>query len=391
VKVVHIVADLGIGGANMMLYRLVSRTDRTAFETGVVSLIDIGPIGQRIQALGVSVRPLGMRRGVPNPLAVLRLARWLREDPPDVIQTWGYHENLIGGLAARLAGSIPVAWGIHHTDLDPQIEKRSTIWTAMACARLSRWLPAWIVCCSEASRRVHTQLGYAADKMMVIPNGFDPAVFRPDPAARRSVRRELGIYEGAPLIGLVGRFHPQKDPRNFVQAAARHHARLPESHFLLCGDGITWENPELVGWIEAAGIRDRCHLLGRREDIPRLTAALDIASTAASHGEAFPLVIGEAMACGVPCVVTDVGDSAIIVGETGVVVLPRDSQALATGWSQLLLDMSREKRLQLGLAARQRIMERYSLGKIVEQYERLYESLATDGKLNEARTTGCNN
>jgi glycosyltransferase involved in cell wall biosynthesis len=374
-KVLHIVAALETGGAEKVLYKLLSRTDREAFESEVISLIDIGPIGQKIQALGVSVRALGMRRsGVPNPLAMLRLAYWLQRDPPQVIQTWMYHADLIGGLAAKLAGSIPVAWGIHHSNLDPQSSRRSTIWIAMTCARLSCWLPARIACCSEASRQVHAQLGYAADKMVVIPNGFDLTIFEPDSAARRSVRQELGIPEEAPLIGLVARFHPQKDHCNFVQAAARFHARVPESHFLLCGDGITWDNPELTGWIEAAGIQSQCHLLGRREDIPHLTAALDIASTA-SYGEAFPMVIGEAMACGVPCVVTDVGDSAIIVGETGVVVPPKDPQALAAGWSQLLLDISREERLQLGLAARQRIMERYGLGKIVEQYEHLYESL----------------
>jgi glycosyltransferase involved in cell wall biosynthesis len=367
-----------------MLYRLLSKIDGTSFkvdETEVVSLIDIGPIGQKIRALGVSVRALGMRQGVPNPLAVLRLARWLRQDPPHVIQTWMYHADLVGGLAARLAGGIPIAWGIHNSDLDPQLAGQMTIWTAMACARLSRWLPTRIVCCSKASQRVHTHLGYVADKMVVIPNGFDPTAFRPDPVARQSVRQELGIPEKALLIGLVARFGSRKDHHNFVQAAARFHACAPESHFLLCGDGITWENPKLAGWIEAAGIQSQCHLLGRREDIPRLTAALDIASTASSYGEAFPLVIGEAMACGVPCVVTDVGDSAIIVGKTGVVVPPKDPQALASGWSQLLLDMSREERVQLGLAARQRIMERFSLGKIVEQYERLYESLVTGGEL----------
>lgn len=380
-KIFHVITGLNnTGGAQTVLYRLLSRIDRAAFETEVVSLIDIGPIGKRIQALGVSVRALGMRQGVPNPLVVLRLARWLRRDPPDVIQTWMYHADLVGGLAARLAGRIPVAWGIRHSTFDPQTTRRTTIWTAMACARLSRWLPARIVCCAEASRRVHTQLGYAADKMVVIPNGFDLAIFKPDPGARQSVRQELGIPAEAPIIGLTAFFRPQKDHRNFVQAAARLHAYLPESHFLLCGGGITWENPELAGWIEAAGIRHGCHLLGRRDDIPRLTAALDVASTSSSHGEGFPNVIGEAMACEVPCVVTDVGDSAIIVGETGVVVPQRDPQALADGWRRLLLDMSREERLQLGLAARQRIMERYSLGKIVGQYERLYESLVTRGE-----------
>jgi glycosyltransferase involved in cell wall biosynthesis len=378
-KVVQIITGLDTGGANTMLYKLVSCTDREAFETEVVSLIDIGPIGLKIQAVGIPVRAVGMRRGVPNPLAVLRLAHWLRQDPPHVIQTWTYHADLVGGLAARLAGGIPVAWGVHHTTFDPRGTKRMSIWTIMACARLSRWLPARIVCCSEASRRGHRQLGYAADKMLVITNGFDLALFGPDPAARQSVRRELGIPEEAPLIGVVARFHPDKDHRNFVQAAARLHACVPESHFLLCGDGITWENPELARWIEAAGIRDKCHLLGRREDIPRLTAALDIASSSSS-GEAFPLVIGEAMACGVPCVATDVGESAIIVGNTGVVVPPKDPQALADGWTRLLVGMSREERRGLGLAARQRIKERYSLGKIVAQYERLYESLAAAGE-----------
>ena len=380
-KVIHVIAGLGVGGANMMLYKLLLGTDRASFETQVVSLIDIGPIGKRIQDLGVPVRALGMRRGVPNLFVVLRLARWLKRDHLDVIQTWGYHADLVGGLAARLAGSIPVAWGIRHSNFDPKTTKRMTIWTAMVCARLSRWLPTRIVCCSHASRRTHTQMGYAADKMVVIPNGFDLAAFRPDPGARVSVRRELDIPAEAPLIGLVGRFHPQKDHSNFFHAAANLHARLPESHFLLCGDGISWENSELAGWIEAVGIHDCCHLLGQREDIPRLTAALDLACTSASHGEAFPNVIGEAMACGVPCVVTDVGDSAIIVGETGVVVPPKDPQALADGWSQLLLDMSRGERLRLGLAARQRILERYSLGKIVKKYERLYESTVRGGEL----------
>jgi glycosyltransferase involved in cell wall biosynthesis len=376
VKVLHVSTSLATGGAQMMLYKLLSRMDRATFETAVVSLVDIGPIGEKIQAMGVPLQTLGMRRGSANPLAVLRLARWIQQDPPHIIQTWMYHADLIGGLAAKLAGSIPLAWGIRNSNLDPQSSSRMTIWTATTCARLSRWLPAQIVCCSEASRLVHAQLGYAADRMVVIPNGFDLALFKPDPAARQSVRQELSIPPESPLIGLVARFDPQKDHHNFVQAAARFHAWSPESHFLLCGDGITWENPTLAAWIEAAGIRDSCHLLGRREDIPRLTAALDIASTASHYGEGFPQVIGEAMACGVPCVVTDVGDSAIIVRKTGIVVPAKDPQALADGWGQLLLHMSREERLELGVVARQRVMDTYSLEAVVRQYEDLYRSWA---------------
>jgi len=211
--------------------------------------------------------------------------------------------------------------------------------------------------------------------MIVITNGFDPAAFRPDPVARQSVRRELGTGADTPLVGLVARFDPQKNHRGFLQAAAILHTRLPGCHFLLCGADITWENPQLAQWIDASGIRDQCHLLGERSDVPRLMAALDVVSSAAAFGEAFPLVIGEAMACGVPCVVTDVGDSATIVGETGVVVPPSDPQALADGWGRLLLSMSAEERCQLGLAARRRVEERFGLERTVEQYLSLYETL----------------
>jgi glycosyltransferase involved in cell wall biosynthesis len=232
-----------------------------------------------------------------------------------------YHANLVGALAVRMAGHVPVVWGIHHSALDPRVDKRRTMLVNRACAFLSRKLPARIVCCSEASLRIHKELGYAAEKLEVIPNGFDLERVKPDPTARVSVREELGIPADALTVGIAARFHPHKDHRNFVRAAARLHKQMPEIHFLLCGLGITWQNSQLVEWIEAAGVRDRFHLLGLRRDMPRLFAGMDIATTA-SRSEAFPIAIGEAMACGTPCVVTNVGDSALIVGETGSVVAP---------------------------------------------------------------------
>ena len=370
IKVLHIITGLSTGGAEMMLYNLLSRIDRTAFDPQVISLTNIGSIGGKIRALGVPVRAMGMRRSMPNPLEVLRLAYQLRKARPDVIQTWMYHADLVGGLAAKIARDIPLAWGIRASNLDPQGIKRRTIWTVMVCARLSRWLPTRIVCCSVASQRVHTERGYSTDKMVVIPNGFDLDAFRPDPGARLTVRQELGISKEALLIGLVARFDPLKDHRNFVQAAALLHARVPDVHFLLCGDGITWENRDLAGLIDAAGIRNCCHLLGLRDDVPRLLATLDIASLS-SYGEGLPNVVGEAMACGVPCVVTDVGDSALIVAETGRVVPPKDWEALAAAWREMI-EIGAEERKQLGLAARRRIEEHFSLAAVVERYQELY-------------------
>jgi glycosyltransferase involved in cell wall biosynthesis len=291
-----------------------------------------------------------------------------------------YHADLIGGLAGKLAGRIPTAWNIRHTDLAFDRNRRTTVWTAMACARTSAWLPRCIVCCSETSRKTHVALGYARDRMVVIPNGLDTASFKPDPAARESVRKEFGLLPGAVLIGLVARFDPQKDHRNFILAAARLHAMEPDVHFLLCGSGVADDNSQLTAWIQEAGVSSRCHLLGLRDDVPRLAAALDIAASA-SVGEGFPNVIAEAMACGVPPVVTDVGDAAWLVANTGRVVPARDPEALANAWLNLLR-MGHDRRQQLGLAARRRIETSFELSMVTERYQALYTELATgqDGR-----------
>lgn len=375
-KVLHLITDLDTGGAEMMLYKLLSHSDRRNVEAQVVSLTDIGPVGRKIRELGTPVRALEMRRGVPNPAGALKLTRILKKKPPQIIQSWMYHADLIGGLAALLAGRIPVVWGIRHSNLDPKSIKRSTIWTARACAWLSRWLPARIVCCSDASRLAHERLGYAAEKMVVIHNGFDLTSFKPDPPARLAVRNELSIPEDALLIGLAGRFNPQKDHRSFISAAARLYNSHPGVYFLLCGENVTWENAQLVEWIKESGIASRCRLLGRREDVPRLTASMDIASSASSS-EGFPNVIGEAMASGVPCVVTDVGDSARIVGDTGRTVPPGDPLSLAEAWLELI-QIGPERRNIMGLAARRRIMQYYNLPDIAAQYEKLYREVAAD-------------
>lgn len=374
ITVLCLITALTGGGAEMMLYRLLSCLDRTKFNPQVVSMIGLGPVSQKIRGLGIPVRSLGMSQGMPNPLALLKLVRWLKRDKPDVIQTWMYHADLLGGLAAKLAGGIPVSWGIRHSDLSVEGNRRLTLLTVKACAPISRCLPTKIVCCSEASRESHAAVGYAPEKMIVIQNGIDPELFRPNASARANIRQEFGIAEEVPIIGMVGRFHPQKDHYNFVQAAQYLSRSIQDVRFLLCGEEITWENPELAGWIDDAGIRERVVLLGKRDDIPELTAAFDIASLS-SMGEGFPNVVVEAMACAVPCVVTDVGESARIVGDAGVVVPRRDPQALADAWRKVL-DMDGDDRKRLGLSGRERVIQHYSLRQIVSRYETLFEELA---------------
>jgi glycosyltransferase involved in cell wall biosynthesis len=374
IKVMHIITTLGPAGAETMLCRIASRMDGTRFQNEVVSLTGVMHLAKRMEAIGIGVRTLDMNAKVPNPLLITRLARWIRRSKPDVLHTWMYHANLIGSIAARVAGKVPVVWGIHHSALDPRVDKRRTIWVNRACAVLSKNIPSRIVCCSEASLHIHRQLSYAAEKLVVVPNGFDLEQIKRDPAAHASVREELGIPQDSLVIGLAARFHPLKDHLNFIQAAGHLHEQMPEVHFLLCGIDVTWQNSHLERWIAAAGIRDRCHLLGLRQDMPRMFAAMDIATTS-SISEAFPVAIGEAMACETPCVVTNVGDSALLVGETGLAVAPRDAQALAAAW-RTLIDAGDAARRSLGMAARNRVQRLFVLPTIVERYQEIYTEVA---------------
>ena len=245
---------------------------------------------------------------------------------------------------------------------------------AKLCATLSAYLTTRIVCCSNATERFHRGIGYAAGKLTVIYNGFDMDLFKPDPAAREAVRKELGIQPETVVIGLVGRFDPQKDQKNFIQAAGLLHRKQPDVRYLLCGSLINWDNSQLVQWLDEAGIRDKVYLLGRRDDVPRIMASLD-AAVSASNTEAFPLVVGEAMAAGIPCVVTNVGDSELIVGDTGWVVQPNDPQALAASLQEVVL-LGSEGRQSVGQRARQRIQEKFTLTNCTRNYEKLYSEIA---------------
>ncbi|MCC6313921.1 MAG: glycosyltransferase, partial [Thermomicrobiales bacterium] len=331
-----------------------------------------GPIGDDIAALGTPVEALGLAADATLPLRLGRLTRRLRAARPDVVQTWLYHADLLGGLASRMTSRAPVVWGLHSSNLEPGIMKARTIRVAQTCARLSGWLPTAVVCCSESTRELHAQRGYRRDRVVVIPNGIDLDAFRPDPAARGSVRAELGLAPDARLIGLAARFDPQKDHHTFVRAAAIVAAADDRARFVLFGDRVTPENAELSGWIERAGIGDRVRLLGRRRDVARLQASLDIATLSSAAVEALPLAIAEAMACGVPGVVTDVGDSARLVGDAGRVVPPRDAAALAGAWLDVLA-LPPAAGAALGARARDRIAAHYALPDTVRRYEALYE------------------
>jgi len=372
-QIAHIITGLNNGGAETMLLKLLSGMDKKMFSSCVISLTGGGVMAERFESIGIPVLTCDMQPGRSNLANFFTLIRHLRRVKPDVVQTWLYHSDFLGGIAARLLGHSRVVWNIRHNNLDPDKNKSHTLWTVRINAILSRWVPETIICNSGNSADVHQSIGFDHSRFTIIPNGFDVQQFKPDASARREVREELSIPDETPLVGLIARFDAQKNHQGFIEAASLIANQHPNARFVLAGTDASWDTHALSSWIDARGLRGRMFLLGRRDDIYRITASLDVA-VSTSWGEGFPNAVGEAMASGVPCVVTDVGDCSFIVGDTGYVVQAGQMSALAQQVC-VLLDMPKHARAELGARARQRIVDRFLLHDIIHQYEQLYISL----------------
>jgi glycosyltransferase involved in cell wall biosynthesis len=368
-KVVHLISGLEAGGAERSLANLVAGLDRTRIRNVVISMTGRGFFGEIIERNGTPVHVLNMTRGVPSISALNRLRQLLRAERPDLLQTWLYHADVLGLIATVFEPRLPLVWNLRCSNMALESYRPLTRLVRRLLVAGSR-MPAAVIANSRAGADFHQRLGYTPQRWAVIPNGFDPALWRPDADARHAVRAELGIPDDAPVLGLVARIDPAKDHACFLRAAQRVHAALPACRFVLAGGEV----PSLAPAVAAVGLGAVTHLLGPQQDVPRLNAAFDVACLSSAFGEGFPNVLGEAMCCGIPCVTTDVGDAALVVGATGRVVPPADPQALAAAALDLLT-MDPAARHALGAQARARIVDEYSLSATLSQYTALYENL----------------
>jgi len=375
-RVVHIITGLNTGGAERALYNLLQGGMVDRFNCSVVSLMDEGTMVPQIEALGVPVTSLGMRRGVPSLSILNELRRVMQKQQPDLIQGWMYHGNLAAWLARFFSQNKPaILWNVRHSIYDLAKEKLMTRQIIRA-NRLFSSVPDSILYNSHVSRIQHEKFGFSSQNGQVIPNGINIRTCHPSKNARAKVRSELTIPEDALVVGHVARLHPMKDHPLFLGAAVKLADHFPTLHFLLCGRGVSFSNKRLRQLVPSH-LSNRFHLLDERPDIPGLMSAMDILSSSSSYGEGFPNVLGEAMACGVPCVATDVGDSAVIVSDYGVIVPPCDEMSLIVGIERLLL-LSADERSKLGSHARNHILENFALESIVKQYIALYENLISN-------------
>jgi glycosyltransferase involved in cell wall biosynthesis len=353
-----------------MLARLVAlQKQGGSVEPVVISLTDSGVVGPVITQTGVRLVTLNWRGLVGLPILIWRLTRTIRSANPDIVQTWMYHADLLGGLAAWAAGVRNILWGIRTTKL-PSNAPWSTRFARWACARLSHLLPVAIACNAVAARDHHIKLGYDPRRIVVIPNGIDIEGLSPVGRDSTAMGERWGVPVGAFVVGMVGRDSPDKDPENFVAAMSRVFSVRRDVVAVMVGRGFTVENDRLGELIGSTGHRDRFFLVGESRDAASAMASFDV-FVLPSRTEAFPNVLGEAMALGRPCVATNVGDVSKIIGNCGVMVPAENMQALADEVIALLKS-SPSERVELGNRAREHIERNFAMSKASEAFERLY-------------------
>jgi len=367
------ISGLTTGGAEKALYNLLKGGLEASHRNHVISLGGIGEIGSDILQLGIPVTALNIRGTLPSISSLIKLRQVVRKVKPDIIQGWMYHGNLAATLARTMARYRPMlAWNIHYSLYDLSYEKPMTRNVIRANHYFSS-TPDALLYVSQRSRKLHETFGFSSQKALVIHNGFDVQQFSFTPKSHQRIRTALGIPDNACVIGHVARLHPMKDHSMFLRAAVTIALRYPDTHYLLCGKDVTLHN-ESLRQIIPTEVLSRFHLLGERSDVADLMSAMDIFCLSSAWGEAFPIVLGEAMSNMVPCVATDVGDSALIIDDTGMIVSPGDEDAFILGIERLIT-MPLKKRQAMGFNARARIEACFSLGAIVEQYTALYEKL----------------
>lgn len=372
-KIVHVIIGLNVGGAELMLKRLVLKgSKKDHFEHCVISLTDLGIIGPKLQDQGIKVYSLGMTSISSLPLTLLKLRKLIKKLRPEVVQTWMYHADLLGGITARSLGIENVVWNVRNTT----INGRGTVATSIAklCAKLSYTVPRKIVYVSKSALKSHQEFGYNDSISLVIFNGFDIDKFNYDLRARQQYRREFKISDSDILIGSVGRFSESKDHETFIKSIILATKSNSNIKGLLIGRDIDLNNFKI-----SEEDKKKFIVIGQREDIASIYSCMDIFCLHSSS-EGFPNVLGEAMSTGIPCVVTRAGDAEYILNQIEYTTNIRDVASLSKSLISLA-NLSHEERIEIGFKNRERIKENFEINVIVERYLDLYRLITQENKV----------
>lgn len=351
-----------------MLMRLSANMTPT-YENVVISLTDLGKLGEQFKVQGIEVLTLGARSFFDIPSIFFDLRKLLKQLRPDVVQTWMYHSDFLGGLAARSVGIKNVVWNVRNTKLGGR--GVGNYWFRRLCGLLSYIVPRKVLFVSDSAKLVHERNGYCPRKSQVIHNGFDLERFRFDQAVRNEVRKSLGLTENEFLICSVGRFVPEKDHLTFIKAVQSLIDSGIDVGALMIGHDVDWDNAEIVDHIR--GVEKNFHLLGPQKEVQDFLSCADVFCLH-STTEGFPNVLGEAMAVGLPCITTRAGDAERILNFPEFTVNAGDWEGLADALRRVH-ELSDGERRSLGAVNRHRVERQFSLSGTVAQFEELYRSL----------------
>lgn len=372
--VLHVITALGVGGAERMLLKLLSAHALSGFEQRVVAMLPGGALAAPMRATGARVDELDFLGGLPVLEGAFRLARLARRDQPDLVHGWLYHGNLGAALAQFALGRhVPMVWSIRQSL--PTLDGENLFARfGIALNRIASGRPDRLLFNSNTSLAQHRARGFDTARAGYVPNGFDTAAFAPDAAARARWRTAWGVGANDVVFGMFARYHPAKDHAGFLRAAARVRKARPNVRFVLAGTAVDPRNVEIARVIAETGLDGYVRLLGEQRDcVASLLAALDV-YVSASAREAFSNSIGEAMSCALPCVVTEVGDSSQVVGDTGRAVPPNDASALADAMIAMV-DLGSTGRADLGERARKRVRAEFDIEAVAQRYADFYRTL----------------
>jgi len=372
IRIVHIITGLGSGGAENMLYKLLKYSDKSKYYHEVISLMDEGVIGKRIRDEGVKIHSLNVSKA--NIFKSILYARRICKDF-DIINTWLYHADLFGFVIAKLLLKKKLIWNIRHSNLDKNANKSRTLMIVKINSLLSKFVD-YITYNSNKAYETHKMNGYINNKYNIIPNGFELDKFKFISSNRKETRAKLNISNEEKVLITVGRWDIQKDYYTLFKAVNELAMKITDFKLLMVGTNLDYSNKELLELVSKYNLMDNILLLGKRDDIPELLSAADI-YLSSSLGESFSNAIGEAMACALPCIVTDVGDSRIMVDRFGAVVPPRNYLLMA----EKIINYINDDNLGRSFESRNRIINNYEIKKIVIEFEdKVYKNLLVGDK-----------
>lgn len=375
-RILHVITDLDQGGAEMALSGLLKEMRGKGIDQEIICLSGPGIVGDRLLLDGFTVHYLHMRRAAFSLSAYIESIRIIRAYSPSLIQTWMYHADFFVSLLQLWIPKIPIFWGLHNSTLSAHSTPATRGILRLLC-RFSQFIPKAVIACSQDAIHVHTAAGYAPEKMRFVPNGFDMTKYCHNNDQRNAVRSEFSVPAEGPFIGNISRFDQQKDHATLIKAWGLLAVNFPKARFLLAGKDLTPENELLGKWLQSAGIADRTVLLGIRDDVPSLLNALDLFVLSSNSGEAFPLVIGEAMSTGVLCAATDIGDTSFLIGESGMICPANSPAALCEICKELLTLPEKEKAVRRE-KGRERIQTSFSIKSMMEGYLAVYREFGID-------------